>query len=370
MPTKSAAQARLMQAVAHNKAFAKKVDIPQNVGQEFVAADAAKGKHMATKPTRKMPSFLGKTPAGKGKSLFAGKESKAEEAMEKKQFPGKKAYAKAETKFEQERPGMKGGGKVKKYADGGVTEGENENIGDETRARAMRFARGEMESEAPAATPRRAAPAPTPRPAPRPAPRPTAPAAEVPAAPATPSFSRIPGPAAGSAADKALKTYEPPTEDPYAGLKGVGKTAAMMAAPAGLGALARGAGTVASRGAAAVKAAGAPATKATAEIGKRVARTADELMEARGADTAKRVTEAAERTAPKMNVFGKARSRSLDNPADKVRAASKAPERQKPARKTGRKADVTEARGEYLAQGGMVRGGGAAKRGVGRGKMC
>lgn len=39
MPSKSAAQARLMAAVAHNKAFAKKVGIPQSVGREFNAAD-------------------------------------------------------------------------------------------------------------------------------------------------------------------------------------------------------------------------------------------------------------------------------------------------------------------------------------------
>jgi 8-oxo-dGTP pyrophosphatase MutT (NUDIX family) len=36
MPTKSAAQERLMQGVAHNPAFAKKVGIPQSVGKEFV----------------------------------------------------------------------------------------------------------------------------------------------------------------------------------------------------------------------------------------------------------------------------------------------------------------------------------------------
>lgn len=44
MPSKSAAQAKLMQAVAHNRAFAKKVKIPQKVGKEFVAADKAKKK--------------------------------------------------------------------------------------------------------------------------------------------------------------------------------------------------------------------------------------------------------------------------------------------------------------------------------------
>jgi hypothetical protein len=36
MPTKSKAQEKLMQAVAHNPKFAKKVGIPVKVGKEFV----------------------------------------------------------------------------------------------------------------------------------------------------------------------------------------------------------------------------------------------------------------------------------------------------------------------------------------------
>jgi len=39
MPAKSKAQARLMQAVAHNPEFAKKVGISQKVGREFAAAE-------------------------------------------------------------------------------------------------------------------------------------------------------------------------------------------------------------------------------------------------------------------------------------------------------------------------------------------
>jgi hypothetical protein len=39
MPSKSPSQHRLMQAVAHNPAFAKKVGIPQKVGKEFAKAD-------------------------------------------------------------------------------------------------------------------------------------------------------------------------------------------------------------------------------------------------------------------------------------------------------------------------------------------
>jgi hypothetical protein len=42
MPSKSAKQHKLMEAVAHSPKFAKKVGIPQKVGKEF--ADADKGK--------------------------------------------------------------------------------------------------------------------------------------------------------------------------------------------------------------------------------------------------------------------------------------------------------------------------------------
>jgi len=44
-----------MQAVKHNPAFAKKVGIPQSVGQEFVSADKAEGKKFpAAKPGKGM----------------------------------------------------------------------------------------------------------------------------------------------------------------------------------------------------------------------------------------------------------------------------------------------------------------------------
>ena len=45
--------------------------------------------------------------------LFKGKESKKEEKTEKKAFPSKAAYKKAESKFEKEKPAaFKKGGKV------------------------------------------------------------------------------------------------------------------------------------------------------------------------------------------------------------------------------------------------------------------
>ena len=43
MPSKSAAQARLMAAVAHDAGFAKEKGIPQQVAREFSKADSASG---------------------------------------------------------------------------------------------------------------------------------------------------------------------------------------------------------------------------------------------------------------------------------------------------------------------------------------
>ena len=53
MPSKSKAQHRLMEAVAHDAGFAKKVGIPQKVGKDFAAADEAKsGKRKNMTETR------------------------------------------------------------------------------------------------------------------------------------------------------------------------------------------------------------------------------------------------------------------------------------------------------------------------------
>jgi hypothetical protein len=44
MPSSSRKQHNFMEAIAHNKAFAKKVHIPQKVGEDFVTADKGKFK--------------------------------------------------------------------------------------------------------------------------------------------------------------------------------------------------------------------------------------------------------------------------------------------------------------------------------------
>ena len=60
MPSKSPNQHRLMEAVAHNPAFAKKVGIPQSVGKEFSAADHARKLHEQGKRQAAMVGRKGK----------------------------------------------------------------------------------------------------------------------------------------------------------------------------------------------------------------------------------------------------------------------------------------------------------------------
>jgi hypothetical protein len=56
MPSKTPKQARLMAAAAHDKKFAKKVDVPQSVAREFNQADKGgpnlKGKTAPSPPKR------------------------------------------------------------------------------------------------------------------------------------------------------------------------------------------------------------------------------------------------------------------------------------------------------------------------------
>jgi hypothetical protein len=88
MPAVSEKQKRFMQAVAHNKGFAKKVGVPQSVGKEF--------------------------------SKSGGGEMKESKAMMKKEvaFMKKKGAPAAMVKHEKaEMKGMKSGGKA--YAKGG-----------------------------------------------------------------------------------------------------------------------------------------------------------------------------------------------------------------------------------------------------------
>ena len=105
MPSTSAKQHRFMEAIAHSPSFAKKVGVPQSVGQDFAKADKGRkffkgGDTMATK----MKKF---EKMGKDVEKRGMKESSAKDmAMDRMQMMG-----------------MKKGGGVKKMAAGGLSAG-------------------------------------------------------------------------------------------------------------------------------------------------------------------------------------------------------------------------------------------------------
>ena len=112
MPAKSAAQKRLMDAAAHNPAFAKKVGIPSKVAKEY-------------------------SQASKGQTFKRGTEMKESKAMAKKEisFMKKKGAPKSMVKHEEAEYGMKKGGKAKKYAAGGLAAGHKSADGVASRGK-------------------------------------------------------------------------------------------------------------------------------------------------------------------------------------------------------------------------------------------
>ena len=105
MPSTSKKQHNFMEAIAHSPSFAKKVGVPQSVGQDFSKAD--KGKTFKRG---------GDTMATKGVNPFA-KFEKSGKDVEKK---GMKEGSKADMMMDkQQMMGMKKGGGVKKMASGG-----------------------------------------------------------------------------------------------------------------------------------------------------------------------------------------------------------------------------------------------------------
>jgi hypothetical protein len=92
MPSTSGKQHRFMEAIAHNKAFAKKVGVPQSVGQDFAKADKGhkfKGGGMATK----MKMF---EKSGKDMEKGMREGSKKDMAMDRMQMMGMKKGGMAE----------------------------------------------------------------------------------------------------------------------------------------------------------------------------------------------------------------------------------------------------------------------------------
>jgi hypothetical protein len=92
MPSSSKKQHDFMAAIAHSPAFAKKVGVPQSVGQDFDKADKgrkfSKGGSMATKGVNPFAKF---EKSGKDIEKKGMKEgSKADMALDKKQMMGMK----------------------------------------------------------------------------------------------------------------------------------------------------------------------------------------------------------------------------------------------------------------------------------------
>ena len=74
MPSTSKKQHNFMEAIAHNKAFAKKVGVPQSVGQDFSNADKGKkfSKGGDTMASKMNPGFMAMMAKKKGMSKMAG----------------------------------------------------------------------------------------------------------------------------------------------------------------------------------------------------------------------------------------------------------------------------------------------------------
>ena len=75
MPSKSSSQHKLMEAVAHNPSFAKKVGIPQKVGKEFANADKGKkfkegGPNLSVSRGEKLPTKQGAGLTQKGRDKY------------------------------------------------------------------------------------------------------------------------------------------------------------------------------------------------------------------------------------------------------------------------------------------------------------
>ena len=138
MPSTSKKQHNFMEAIAHNKAFAKKVGVPQSVGQDFSKAD--KGKTFKK--------------GGDTMKSDAKEDMKMDKAQDKKII--KKAFAmhdKQEHKGEHTNLSkLKKGGNVKKMAAGGMPD---------PRMAAMMAKKRQAMMGAPAARPPMAGPAPT-----------------------------------------------------------------------------------------------------------------------------------------------------------------------------------------------------------------
>jgi hypothetical protein len=138
MPSVSKKQHNLMEAVAHNPAFAKKVGIPQSVGQDFATADKGKkfkeGGTMKPVDMKKNPG-LAKLPTPVRNKMGYMKKGGMADAKEDMKMDKAQDVAMIKKAFKQhdmqEHKGGKGtslnlakGGSASARADGCATKGK------------------------------------------------------------------------------------------------------------------------------------------------------------------------------------------------------------------------------------------------------
>jgi hypothetical protein len=86
VPSTSEKQAKLMAAVAHNPAFAKKVGIPQSVGEEFNKADKGRKFGRGGDMGKKVPSEGKKAKMGSMQKIAARAVKSHEKRMHSKKM--------------------------------------------------------------------------------------------------------------------------------------------------------------------------------------------------------------------------------------------------------------------------------------------
>jgi len=128
MPSKSKAQHNLMEGVAHNAAFAKKVGIPQSVGRDFSEADKGKKFSKGGADTQPQRQSINQPKTHHGEqALFKKGGSMATKKMNP--FAKFEASAKDKAMDKKEMMGMKKGGMKKMAAGGSVDVGNSTSMG-------------------------------------------------------------------------------------------------------------------------------------------------------------------------------------------------------------------------------------------------
>ena len=119
MPSTSKKQHNFMEAIAHSPSFAKRVGVPQSVGQDFSKADKGKtfkqGGGMATKGMN--PGFMAMMAKKKAGASGMAAFEKSGKDVEKK---GMKEGSKADMALDKKQMMMKKGGTTKMATGGFV----------------------------------------------------------------------------------------------------------------------------------------------------------------------------------------------------------------------------------------------------------